>query len=546
MKKFLLTIVASVLMAGSISAQGVARECVLIEAFTGIGCGFCPAAAQGIAMMLNEGLEIAPLAFHNSYYSPPEYATAETNGRATYYSVQAFPTVMIDGMIRMEGGGTAGQGQSQYNKYKPHYDTRINVPSPYSIDLSFEYHSGTQCQVKAVVNKVDECDGNDVRLYIALTESHIQQQWGGLSELNAVVRDIITTSSGVEIKSDSQEVTELFSIAGYKKENLQLVAWVQNFAGTKEVYQAVKLSIADAAPQYDLGITKIEEVPSESCSGLIKPRMTFRNYGDVTINSATFNVIDGTGAELDSFEWTGTLNKGQETELTFEEIDFGETGSVRVELIKLNGSNDDEYTFDNTYLYNAVAPYNLPEGYLKLQLKTGDNPLTVDILNMENYEVVQSYSFSEPNKMYQEEYNLPEYGCYRVVLKSENGGGIGNGFWGVKDINKETVIVGSNTDNVFRYEFPFELVYSGEGIADTYDKQEVEIYPNPASNIVNISADNLSKVSVYNSAGQLIYVENTDNACVSINVGSWTNGLYYVNVETKDGVRKAQKIVVNK
>lgn len=46
MKKFLLTIVASVLMAGSISAQGVARECVLIEAFTGIGCGFCPAALR--------------------------------------------------------------------------------------------------------------------------------------------------------------------------------------------------------------------------------------------------------------------------------------------------------------------------------------------------------------------------------------------------------------------------------------------------------------------------------------------------------------------
>ena len=66
MKKFLLTIVTSVMLSGSIMAQGVARECVLIEAFTGIGCGFCPAAAQGISMMLDEGLAIAPLAFHNS------------------------------------------------------------------------------------------------------------------------------------------------------------------------------------------------------------------------------------------------------------------------------------------------------------------------------------------------------------------------------------------------------------------------------------------------------------------------------------------------
>ncbi|MBQ8222640.1 MAG: T9SS type A sorting domain-containing protein [Bacteroidales bacterium] len=544
MKKFLLTIVASVLIAGNVMAQGVARECVLIEAFTGIGCGFCPAAAQGIAMMLEEGLSIAPLAFHNSYYSPPEYATAETNGRATYYSVQAFPTVMIDGMIRMEGGGTASQGQTQYNKYKPHYDERINVLSPFSIDLSFDYHSGTQCQVKAVVNKVADCDGNDVRLFIALTESHIQQQWGGLSELNAVVRDIVTSSSGVEIKSDSQEITELFSVAGYKKENLQLIAWVQNYNGSREVYQAVKLSIADALSQYDLGITKIEEVSPESCSGMIKPRMTFRNYGSETITSATFNIVDGTGTELGNEEWTGTLPKGMQTEIIFDEIDFGETGSVRIELLNLNGNNADEYSFDNIYLYDASTPYNLPDGYMKLQLKTGDNPITVDIMDMDSQEVIQSYSFSEPNKMYQEEYTFTEYGCYRVVMKSANGAGIGNGFWGVKDADKETVIMGSNTENAFRYEFPFELMFSEESIADTYKKSNVVIYPNPASELVNISADNLSEISVYNASGQLVYSEKTENTKVVIDVNTWTTGLYYISVETKNGIRTSQKIIV--
>ena len=544
MKKFLLTIVASVLIAGNVMAQGVARECVLIEAFTGIGCGFCPAAAQGIAMMLEEGLSIAPLAFNNSYYSPPEYATAETNGRATYYSVQAFPTVMIDGMIRMEGGGTASQGQTQYNKYKPHYDERINVLSPFSIDLSFDYHSGTQCQVKAVVNKVADCDGNDVRLFIALTESHIQQQWGGLSELNAVVRDIVTSSSGVEIKSDSQEITELFSVAGYKKENLQLIAWVQNYNGSREVYQAVKLSIADALSQYDLGITKIEEVSPESCSGMIKPRMTFRNYGSETITSATFNIVDGTGTELGNEEWTGTLPKGMQTEIIFDEIDFGETGSVRIELLNLNGNNADEYSFDNIYLYDASTPYNLPDGYMKLQLKTGDNPITVDIMDMDSQEVIQSYSFSEPNKMYQEEYTFTEYGCYRVVMKSANGAGIGNGFWGVKDADKETVIMGSNTENAFRYEFPFELMFSEESIADTYKKSNVVIYPNPASELVNISADNLSEISVYNASGQLVYSEKTENTKVVIDVNTWTTGLYYISVETKNGIRTSQKIIV--
>ena len=245
MKKTLLSIVASVLMAGSISAQNVARECVLIEAFTGINCPYCPAAANGIAQMLEEGLSIAPIAFHNSYYSPAQYANAETNGRATYYNVNSFPTVLIDGMNKVEGGGTASS--SNYSKYKPYYDQRISKESPFTIDLSFDYHSGTQCQAKAVVTKVGECDGTDLRVFIVLTESHIQQYWQGLSELNAVCRDIVTSSSGVSLTEDVQEVTGLFNLAGYKKENCELVAWVQSYNGQKEVWQAVKMPIATSA-----------------------------------------------------------------------------------------------------------------------------------------------------------------------------------------------------------------------------------------------------------------------------------------------------------
>ena len=546
MKKFLLAIVATVLLAGNISAQ-VARECVLVEAFTGIGCPYCPAAANGIAQMLEEGLSIAPLAFHNSYYSPQQYATPETNGRATYYNVNSFPTVLIDGVNRVEGGGTASQ--SSYNYYKPYYDQRINEPSPYSIELSFDYHSGTQCEVKALVNKVGECDGSDVRLLIALTESHIQQSWQGLQELNAVVRDVVTPTSGVAITSDTQEISALFSVAGYKKENLQLIAWVQNYSGNKEVYQAVKMSIADAAPEYDLGITLVEEVSSESCSGKIKPRMTFRNYGSETINSVTFSITDGDGAELGSFNWTGNLVKGQETELMFDEINFGETGSVKIEAINLNGENSDEYEYDNTYLYNAMTPYNLPNGYMKIQLKTGDDPenFSIEIKNMQTGDILHNLTFEEANKIYQQEITLPEYGCYRVTLKHALGNGISqSSFWGIKDENKETVVSGSNTTNNFRYELPIELAYSGEGVEYVESIEMINIYPNPASSVINVAANNMSRVNVYNSVGQLIYSQNVDTDAVTVSTDSWSNGLYYVNVETKDGVKTSQKVIVNK
>ena len=93
MKKLLLAIVATVLMVGSMSAQNVARKCVLIEAFTSINCTACPAVALAISNMAKEGLSIAPLAFHCTYNGPSDYVTSETNARgSSFYKVKKFPT----------------------------------------------------------------------------------------------------------------------------------------------------------------------------------------------------------------------------------------------------------------------------------------------------------------------------------------------------------------------------------------------------------------------------------------------------------------------
>lgn len=546
MKKFLLTIVASVLMAGSISAQNVARECVLIEAFTGIGCPYCPAAANGIAQMLQEGLSIAPIAFHNSYYSPAQYANAETNGRATYYNVNSFPTVLIDGMNKIEGGGTASN--SMYNNYKPYYDERINKTSPFTIDLSFDYHSGTQCQAKAVVTKVGECDGTDLRVFIVLTESHIQQSWQGLQELNAVCRDIVTSSSGVALTSDVQEVTGLFNLAGYKKENCELIAWVQSYNGQKEVWQAVKMPIATSSAQYDLGIVGVEEVPSEVCSGIVAPRFTIRNYGSETLNSVLFRIMDDTDTEIGTYQWQGNLVKGAQNEFMIPEIDFAGSSALKIHAVNLNGSNEDEFVFDNSYILNVVSPYEIEEGYMKIQLKTAaDNQnFSIEIKNMDTDEVIETLTFEEPNKVYTEEVTVPEFGCYRVTFKNSAGNGCGNGFWGIKDTNNKTIVSGSSSTNSFRYAYPVELRYSGEGIEFVEVVENVTVYPNPTNSVINISAENITKVTVYNGMGQMVYSESNESDIVKINVESWTNGMYFVNVETADGNHSLQKVVVNK
>ena len=550
MKKLLLTVVATVLMAASVSAQNVAKECVLIEAFTGIRCGYCPAPAGAIAEMVKEGLSIAPLAFHCNYYSE-EYATPETESRgSSFYKVKGYPTVIVDGVSAPAVAGSASQYLSSYNTLKAEYEKRINVTTPFTIELTYEYDSWNKCRAKAVVKKVGECASNDVRVFIALAESHIPQVWGnGWTELNAVVRDVVTSTAGVKLVGDTQEVIALFDVHDYKKENCELVAWVQNLDTNKEVFQAVKISIATEAAEYDLGISDVENVSTESCSGKMKPTFKIKNHGSQPLTSAVFNVADDADNNLGSYTWEGSLSQNEETYFELPEINFAGAGFVNVEVVDLNGSFEDKYTFDNQFIYEALAPYTIPnDGLLKFQLKTSDpDNFTIDVVNMKNGNVIKTITFTGSG-VEKVDYTLPEHGCYRIVFKNSKGNGIGDltSFWGILDSKKGKIAVAEQGEKLFRYEYPVEIVYGSAGIEDVVVENNVSVYPNPAKSVVNVYAESLNKVTVYNSVGQVVYTQVADSDNVMINVESWTNGLYYINMETKAGVKSSQKVIVNK
>lgn len=552
MKKLLLTVIATIMMAGSISAQNVAKECVLVEAFTGIYCGYCPAAAGGIGEMVKQGLSVAPLAFHCNYYTPADrdYATAETNGRGVnFYKVKGYPTVIIDGVSAPGVGGPASAYLSAYETLKAEYEKRINVKSPFEVELTYEYDSWNKCRAKAVVKKVGECASNDVRVFIALTESHIPENWGGgWTELNAVVRDIVTSTSGVKLVGDTDEVVALFDVHNFKKENCELVAWVQNLDTNKEVFQAVKISIGTEVAEYDLGISSVEQVSTESCIGTMKPSFLIKNHGTQPLTSAVFNVTNDAGDKLGSYKWEGTLAQNQQTYFDLPEINFAGSNEVTVEAVELNGDKEDKYTFDNKFIYDVVTPYVIPnDGILRFQLKTSEpENFSIDIVNDEG-KTIETLTFDKTNVI-KKDYTLPEYGCYRIVLRNSQGNGIGNNtsFWGILDSKKGKIAVAEPGEYLFRNEFNVEVLFDGTYAIEDVVAENVNIYPNPAKSVVNVSAENLNKVTVYNSIGQVVYAQTADSDNMMIDVESWTNGLYYINLETKSGATSSQKVVINK
>ena len=58
--------------------------------------------------------------------------------------------------------------------------------------------------------------------------------------------------------------------------------------------------------------------------------------------------------------------------------------AVTIEAMNLNGSNADAYSGDNVCSINLEEAFSLSDAYIKIQLKTGDDPenFRVEIKNM--------------------------------------------------------------------------------------------------------------------------------------------------------------------
>ncbi len=108
------------------------------------------------------------------------------------------------------------------------------------------------------------------------------------------------------------------------------------------------------------------------------------------------------------------------------------------------------------------------------------------------------------------------------------------------------------------YEHNGELLYQNypQGVEDCYtpllslnpiigEDNSINIYPNPASKDVNLSSENIiNSIEVYNSLGQRIFQENVKSKEKSIDISSFSKGVYIIGVSTDKGyVRK--KLVKN-
>ena len=69
------------------------------------------------------------------------------------------------------------------------------------------------------------------------------------------------------------------------------------------------------------------------------------------------------------------------------------------------------------------------------------------------------------------------------------------------------------------------------------DNNKLIIYPNPATNFINISNnETIYSISISDIKGSLIFSKSYEQNNTLINVSNFDKGIYFLEIETNDGV----------
>ncbi len=220
---------------------GAERQKVLLEIATGTWCTYCPGSAMGADEMIGNGHDVAVIEYHNG----DDYATATSDERNSYYNVTGFPTSTFDGIDGFSGGNAS---ESIYDAYVPYYEDRIDIRSLFDLTLDVQLTGRSHSfDVEAHVEQLCDYTSSDMVLHLVLTESHIPENWLGMTEVNFVCREMYPNQYGqsLDLENNGDQEDHSYEIEvpeNYVIENCELVAFIQDNE-TKEVLNTVNIHL---------------------------------------------------------------------------------------------------------------------------------------------------------------------------------------------------------------------------------------------------------------------------------------------------------------
>lgn len=303
----------------------------------------------------------------------------------------------------------------------------------------------------------------------------------------------------------------------------------------------------------DVSLTGIISPENMYCNeGAFIPEITITNNDASQLTSLVCSYVCGINTE--EIEWNGNLNQGESVNISFEEITL-ESGTYEITfLIEQPNNGSDINTNDNTASKSFMI--NNPGINVEMQLSTDRwaSETTWELVNDETEQVLYSDGPWEDGSIlsFTETWCLGD-GCYTFTIFDSYGDGMTGGGWFPPTDPGHVIVTNIETSEVyldlegasFTYETSINFCL-GDTDIEVEKIAGINIYPNPANDIVNISSsEKIVKFEIYNVIGKLIDSKQDlgDNYRYSTN--NLLNGMYTIVIETETQ-QIQKKIIITK
>ncbi len=254
--------------------DGISRNLVILEDFTGTWCGFCPGAQMGIRDLIAFGYPVAGIAWHEG----DNYETIESLERISYYGIPGFPTVIADGIEEFVGGSP---DSSAWAWYAPYVDERMTQPTSVTIDFSNVSFDGSTFSASINMEAIGTVSNENLVMHAVLTESHIPETWQTQYELLDVQRLTFAGSEGTTVSFINQQTQSLnisFDLeSSWIPEFCEVVVFVQD-TETKTIFNGNKVHVKEQTewPSITVFVHNQNGIPVEGATV---------NFGDFSIET---------------------------------------------------------------------------------------------------------------------------------------------------------------------------------------------------------------------------------------------------------------------
>ena len=557
MKKVLSLAVLAFLSVFTVMAQGeqfvsteVSNKNVVLEEYTGINCGYCPdghrianeiaAAHPGRVFVIN---------VHAGSYAANTYTTQFGNALANQTGLDGYPAGTVNRHVF--SGSVTSLGRNQWTSAS---NTILNQTSPVNIAARGTLDWTTRelnitVQLYYTANEANSTN----KLNVAILQDNVigsqsgasynpSQQVGNQYRHMHMLRHLITGQWGEDVTTTTQgsfvEKTYSYTIPASlgspnaiaaKLEDLHFVAFVAQ--GQQEILTGCEVEIENInMPALNPRIDGLTNIEVQDCSTDARVNVNVTNVGSDAITALTFQYSVANGTPM-TYDWTGNIASMDNTSIELPTLTVATNTNqvVKAKIVNANGQAFESTEASLTIKKSVVSG----DGPMVLKIKTDSyaSETSYKLYGPNNNVIQQSSSFTN-STVHTFDLNFPSPGCYRLQVKDSYGDGISGGYVRIFAADGTTQLFNA-TGTSFSSEL--NVMISVETVdIDDVTFQDMIIFPNPATNFVNIQGTaNIQQVELFNLEGQRVAAEYGDVRTLSLE--GLASGMYIMKVTSDKG-----------